>query len=64
MTLSIEDDLGVTSTQVVDITLSSTDERIALTQSDGRITIARPADGMCDYMCSILATKLYVSDPV
>ena len=46
MTLSIEDDLGVTSTQVVNVTLSSTDERITLAQIDGMIAIVRPPDGM------------------
>ena len=46
MTLSIEDDLGVTSTQVVNVTLSSTDERITLAQKDGMIAIVRPPDGM------------------
>ena len=48
MTLSIEEDLGVTSTQVVDISLDSTDERIALAQSDVMIAINRT--GMCNYI--------------
>ena len=42
VTLSIENDLRVTSTEVVDISLDSTDERIALAQSNGTTVIDRP----------------------
>ena len=48
VTLSIEDELGVTITQRVNITLNSTDERIALRQTSANLEIKR-IPSMCSY---------------
>ena len=47
VTVYIEDELRVTRTQTVDITLSSDDDRIALQQTTGYMEIKR-IPGMCD----------------
>ena len=47
VTVHIEDDLRVTRSQNVDITLNSNDERIALQQTTGDMEIIR-IPGMCD----------------
>lgn len=41
VTISIEDDLGVTTSQTVDVILESTDNRILLNQTNGDIEISR-----------------------
>ena len=41
VTLSIEDDLGITTTQRIDVILKSTDDRIVLNQTNGDIEISR-----------------------
>ena len=48
MTVSIEDELRVTRTQRVDITLSSDDDRIALQQTTGDMEINR-IPSMCSW---------------
>ena len=48
MTLFIENDLGVTRTEVVNISLSTTDGRITLAQTDGTMAIDR--NGRCNYI--------------
>ena len=47
VTVYIEDDMRVTRSQKVDITLSSNDDRIALQQTTGDMEIIR-IPGMCD----------------
>ena len=47
ITISIEDKLGITSTQRVDINLGSTDDRITLQQTSGHVEINR-IFSMCD----------------
>ena len=41
VTISIEDDLGITTSQRVNVTLESTDDRILLNQTNGDIEISR-----------------------
>lgn len=52
VTISIEDDLGVTTSQTVDVILESTDNRILLNQTNGDIEINRiPSKRNSQYIC-------------
>lgn len=60
VTISIEDDLGVTTAQRVDIILGSADERIVLRQTNGDIEIYR-ISGMTKFLLIMFGADMHIS---